>query len=119
MQATVAPDISEVCADTITEPIRDNTVRAAYFHSAVPMNYLLNCLCKWRSLILSQRYWLPTTRNQICQSQSKNMAGDWGSRGEVKGRPMQLRGADVLIQEDAPSVSADATAWQQLSERRR
>lgn len=55
-QTTVAPDISEVCADNITEPIGDNTERVAYFHSLPPMNYLLNCLCKWRSLILSQRY---------------------------------------------------------------
>lgn len=53
-----------------------------------------------------------TDRNQICQSQSKNTAGDRGSRGEVKGWPMRLWGADILIQEDAPSVTADSTVWQ-------
>lgn len=91
MWTRVAPNISEVCADNIPEPIRDNTERVAYFHSPLawllPMNYLLNCLCMWRSLILSQRYWLSsaqTTGPGPAEANRKNTAGDRGSEERSK-----------------------------------
>lgn len=75
------------------------------------MNYLLNCLCKCRSLILSEHYWLPNTQlTRLDEQEGKEPP--WEPRTGRRSDPYSRFefgqfdwGADILIKARAQFVT--------------